>query len=345
MEAGTKEVLLLDTNVFIAEIGLTSRRGSALKHYLSCRGMQLVVPEVVVEESERHLIQKAKGRRAKVEENLQWLGRFCGEVEGWMGPSDEAIEQRAGALARAEHLDAVVVRETPGVRHRAKLRNRSERPPSRKNAQPSDCRIWEQCLELLDKYHVVFVSHDGDFRGHRHQDKLHPTLQEEADEIAQDRLTFHRNMESLLSDLKSEIQPIPDGQVFDFVYESIAPVVEELESNSGCRPKRIGQVEQTLLTTDEAEVIEVRLEIADSWTDADGVRTMDFRLFGSCRYRPAKETLHDLMAHSVNLLARQPDGSLRAVKGSYVHLGGHAYVGAPPIRPGPEVLGTWVSTD
>lgn len=214
-----------------------------------------------------------------------------------------------------------------------------------KNAQPSDCRIWEQCLELLDRHHVVFVSKDGDFCGHRHQEGLHPTLREEADKVAEDRLTFHKTIKSLLSDLKSKIQPMPDDLVFDFVYESIAPVVEELEFESGCRPKRVGEVKQTLLTTDDAEVIEVRLEIADRWTDAAGATTMDFRLSGSCHYRPARETLHDLRAPSVNLLARQPDGSLRAVKGSYVHLGGHAYVDAPPIRPEPKGLGTWVSRD
>ena len=54
------EVLILDTNTFVAEIGLTSRRGSALKHYLSRRGTQLVVQQVVAEECERHLTRLAK---------------------------------------------------------------------------------------------------------------------------------------------------------------------------------------------------------------------------------------------------------------------------------------------
>ena len=56
------EVLILDSNIFISEIGLTSRDGSALKHYLYCRGMRLVVPEVVAEECERHLTNEAKGK-------------------------------------------------------------------------------------------------------------------------------------------------------------------------------------------------------------------------------------------------------------------------------------------
>ena len=168
MEAPAGEVLILDTNTFVAEIGLTSRRGSALKHYLSRRGMQLVVPEVVAEECERHLTRRARDKRATVEANLQWLGRFCDGVNGWQGPNDEAIEERARALARAEHLGAVVVRETLGVRGRADLRHQAGRPPSHRRPALSDCRIWEQCLELLARCRLVFVSHDGNFRGRRH---------------------------------------------------------------------------------------------------------------------------------------------------------------------------------
>ena len=272
--------------------------------------------------------------------------RFCGNVSGWQGPNDETIEERARALARAEHLGAVVIRETLGVRGRADSRHQAEQPPSHRKSQLSDCRIWEQCMELLGRCHVVFVSGDHDFLGHRESDGLHPALRAEAEAIAEDRSwTFHRTMESLLEGLRSEIQPIPDDVVFAFVYESIASDVEKLASRSGCHPKRVGQVKQTLLTTDEAEVLEVRLDITDRWVSDDEANTMPFHLSGSCHYRLGDETLSDLNASNVRLLARQPDGSVRAVRGSYVNVSAHAFVCAPPIRPEPEELGTWVSTD
>ena len=340
MEVTAKEVLILDTNTFVAEIGLTSRDGSALKHYLYRREMQLVVPEMVAEECGRKLTDRARGKRNGIEENLQWLGRFCGGVSGWPGPNDETIAERAKALARADHLGAVVVPETRKVRRCAELRNQAERPPSHKRAELADCRIWEQCLDLLARCHIVFVSADGDFRGHREPDSLHPALRAEADEVAEDRsLTFHRTMEPLLSELRSEIQPIPNDVVFTFVYESIASLLVELESNSGCQPKGAGEVKQTLLTTDQAEVIEVRLEITDIWESADKAKTMDFRLSGSCHYRLAEEKLCDLTPSNVRLLTQQPDGSVRAVEGSYVSVSAHLHAGAPPIHPEPEELG------
>ena len=123
------------------------------------------------------------------------------------------------------------------------------------------------------------------FASHRYRKMLHPTLQAEADEIADDRsLTYHHKMDSLLSELRSELEPLPDNLVFAFVYEALDSVIEELASNSGCRPKRVGQVKQTLLTTDQASVIEVRLEITDIWEGADKAKDLNFRFSGSCDY-------------------------------------------------------------
>ena len=334
------EVLILDTNTFIDEIGFTSRDGSALKHYLYNREMQLVVPEVVAKECERHLTKRAREKRQRIEGDLQWLARFLGKVNGWKRPSDETISERAKVVGRPRDLGTVIVSETPEVRQRAKLRNQAEQPPSHKSAQLADCLIWEQCLDLLAKHDVVFVSADGDFRGHRQTNNLHPTLRAEADEVTGNRnLTFHRTMGSLLSELKSEIQPIPDNEVFTFVYESIASVIEELASNSGCCPKEVGEVKQRLFTTDRAGVIEVRLEITDKWESSDKAKTMDFSVSGLCHYRLKDNKLCNLIPSRVRLLTQQSDGPVSAVEGSFVNISGIAYTGAPPIQPEPEELG------
>ena len=337
-EVRAKEVLVLDSSTFIEEAGLTSRGASALKHYLYHRGTRLVVPQVVAEECERKLITIVIGRKKKIDEQLNWLGRFFGEVSGWHGPSDDAIEERAKVLATAEHLGAIVLPETEILRERAEARNRAERPPSHKRPGLSDCRIWEQCLALLADHDVVFVAGDSDFRDRR-RDELHPQLQAEAEEVGAGRsLTFHPNMESLLSELRAEKPAIPKEAVFAFVYDELADV-KELELNSGCRPTATGEVKQTLLTTDQASVLEVRLAVDDKWESLDGTKVYDFYLSGSCHYRLADHQLCDFTVSNIKLLIPQPDGSIRAAEGSYINIRGlTVYSGAPPIKPEPEIL-------
>ena len=134
-EITSQEVLVFDSSTFIAEAGLTSKGASALKHYLYRRGTQLVVPEVAAEECERHLIDRAMGKKKQVEESLEWLGRFCGRVNGWSAPSDEAIAERAKVLATAQDLQAIVLPESDSVLKRAE----SEKP-SRTAAQSQTFR-------------------------------------------------------------------------------------------------------------------------------------------------------------------------------------------------------------
>ena len=332
--ATPEEVLVFDSTTFIREIGLMSERGSALKHYLYSKGVQLVVPAAAAEECERHLSKRAKGKIRQIQGELDWLARFCDGVNGWSAPSDDVIEARAKALATGNSLGVRVLSENKEDLKRAKLRDKTERPPSQNKAGLGDCRIWEQCLVLLKDHDVVFLSGDKDFRGHRKSDELHPELRAEAEEVGAGRtLTFHRNIESLLSELKSEIPPIPDDVILAFVYDAISDTVQELESNSGCRPKAAGKIRQTPYSTDQADLIEIRLEVEDTWESDDGETVRDFYLSGSCQYNLGEERLTDLKVGNVRLASTQPDGSLLAVTGSYVSLSAQLYAGPRPIEP------------
>ena len=292
------------------------------------------VPEAAVEEYERNLARVAKKKIEQVQKELGWLAQFCGGIEGWRAPGGDVIEDRAKALAAADGLGAILLPETDDTRARARLRDQAEQPPSHRKAGMGDCRIWEQCLELLSGHDVVFVAGDEDFRSHREREKLHPLLRAEAEKAGGGRrLTFHRDMESLLSDLKNEIPPIPNDVIFEFLYDAISEMVQKFESNSECRPKSTGTIKQTRLTTEVSEFIEVRLEVVDTWKSADGATVLPFQLSGSCHYHLGDGRLADLKADVVRLLTTEPDGSVRAVKGGSVALSAHIYAGTPPIQP------------
>ena len=329
-----EEVLVLDSSTFIREIGLMSTKGSALKHYLYCRRTQLVVPQAAAEEYERHLARVAKGKIEHIQKELSWLAQFCDGIAGWSAPGDDVIEGRAKALAAGDSLGAILLPETDDSRGRARHRNLAERPPGHLKSGMGDCRIWEQCLELLSGYDVVFVAADQDFQSHRDGKSLHPQLRAEAEESGAGRsLTFHPDMESLLRELKSEIPTIPDVAIFEFVYEASRETIQELQSNSECRPTATGTIKQTRLATEARDVIEVRLEVEDRWGSPDGATSLRFELSGSCRYHLGNERLADLRTDVVHLLVTEPDGSVRAVKGSRVNLRAHGYLGTPPIHP------------
>ena len=112
----TEEVLVLDSCTFIKKIGLMSRKGSALKHYLYSRGTQLVVPQAAAEECERHLARVAQQKITTIHSALGWLAQFCGGIRGWSAPGSDLIGPRAKALAAGNGLGAIL-----RARHRANV--------------------------------------------------------------------------------------------------------------------------------------------------------------------------------------------------------------------------------
>ena len=138
-----KKVLVLESNIFISEVGLMSRVATALKYYLLHQNTKLVVPQVVTEECERNLKKRVEGKVESVLANLEWLSLFFGSVNGWTPPNDNEIEARVKVLARGEAFGADVLNESSALLQRAKERANTELPPSHKKYSLSVCRLWE----------------------------------------------------------------------------------------------------------------------------------------------------------------------------------------------------------
>ncbi len=332
-----KKVLVLDSSTFISEVGLMSEDATALKHYLFHQKTKLVVPQVVTEEYERNLKKRAAGKVESVIANLKWLSLFFGRINGWPQPKDDEIEVRVKVLASGEAYEAVVLNESAELLRRAKERVNAELPPSHKKDSLSDCRLWEQCLELLSKHDVIFVSEDQDFCGHKKPMQLHPKLKAEAEGVQEGGcLTFHANMNSLLKVLQlDEIPRLEAKKVFPFVYESVANKMSEIQEKYGCQPEMSGTVEQKYFSTSQNDVVEVRLTVKDCWRNDENDDTFEFNLSGSCQYHLADGELCNLSISTIGLKKLLPNGNLEAVFNSvYVDASGVFSGGAEPIKSG-----------
>ena len=73
-------------------------------------------------------------------------------------PKDDEIEAQVKVLASREVFGADVLNESPAFLQHTKERVNTELPPSHRKDILPDCRFWEQCLELLRKHDVIFVS-------------------------------------------------------------------------------------------------------------------------------------------------------------------------------------------
>jgi len=85
-----------------------------------------------------------------------------------------------------------------------------------------------------------------------------------------------------------------DGPIFPGSHDSISEIIEELQSNSECRPTATGMIKQTWLPTEDRHIIKVRLEVEDRWESLDRTTSGRFELSGSCRYHLGEKRLDNL---------------------------------------------------
>ena len=98
--------LLLDSNIWIREVGLMSKRASTLRLYMQDRRKRLVVPEVVQTEAARHLAQRMREQARAGRKAHEQLVRMFGRLSEWRIPSDEEIAEQAERLARGVDVPA-----------------------------------------------------------------------------------------------------------------------------------------------------------------------------------------------------------------------------------------------
>lgn len=336
-------MLVLDASTFISEVGLSSRKAPALRHYLYRRDTRLVLPQVVVNACAKKLVQQAMDKRKAALASLDWLSRFLGEVAGWAAPDEAEIEECANTLAQARAFKPTLLGDSDEITRRAEERKRDERPPGHQKDSLNDCVIWEHCLSLLREHDVIFVSADkADFCGRRKQDRLHPQLRREADEVEGGTLTFFTDVASLLEDIEEPLPKLPTKRLVTFVYESLADEVAQLEDNSGCRqPASAGSAtaEQRFFTTGKGQLLEVRLKLKHPWDGPEDVPPHEFRIQGTCRYDLGNDELSDLSVGKVGLYFKQGDGSERATAGSFMRGATDGiYIGTPPIKGSVEAI-------
>ena len=98
--------LLLDSNIWIKEVGLMSQRASTLRLYMKEHRKRLVVPKVVQAEATRHLACRMRSEAAAARSAHERLVRILGTLSEWRIPSDEEIAAHADRLARGQDVPA-----------------------------------------------------------------------------------------------------------------------------------------------------------------------------------------------------------------------------------------------
>ena len=324
--------LLLDSNVWIKEVGLMSRRASTLRLYMRDRRKRLVVPEVVQAEVARHLADRMRTEAAAGRKAHERLVRMLGRLSEWRIPSDEEVAEHAERLATGMDVPADYVELQPDTALRGVRRYLARRAPAHRSERAfADCLIWEEVMNLLDGHALCFVTDDAHFFDDNVSNKLHESLEEEAQGKAH-ALRVERGLDAILHEFRTQFTI--DTEVLLDLVNSRGAAIKATAESMGFEAKGPPEVTYEAYATENAGEVEVRFTSVQPFADISerGWHPDGLRIEGRGNYGTATGRLEDVSMDCERLTYVDDSGNRKAVPGStlYARLD-PIYIGTRPI--------------
>ena len=266
-----KTFIVLDSNIWTSQVGLQSKNGAAVRHFVRRVDATVVIPEVVELEVKRVLTQRMLDKRKAIVSNYRDLLPIMKTLPSLHLPSEEKITE--AVASRILDLDVPTVR-VPfdlNVARSSMLKAINHLPPSKSQEQFRDGVIWAHCLELLAEGNVYLVTDDRDFyEGRDHTKGLARELVDEASTCACiGEMKLLRNLTALLQDIRIPFD-LPDRKIFQTVREGQRDAIDELLTAHGFGLAGDMKGEVAYFATEKAEEIYFRFSFSHPCEDVTG---------------------------------------------------------------------------
>jgi hypothetical protein len=287
--------VVLDTNVWITEMGLNSGRGAAVRFFINQQSATLAISQVIRQETEIHLRNDLKSFIEAISKNHSKLLSVFGKLKEVVLPSDNEVETVVNSVF--SNLGVPVI-EIPFSLESAQLSYEKilkKDPPSQKSQQFKDGVIWCDCLKLLDTNDVHLVTKDRAFYKNLDvKQGLAPELAAEAHEKPYG-LHIYPELSELLESISVEVDVNRDNLLAAFLKENQESVVRMLKRFSFTFGEISSFKVQLFATgTPTALHLEFEYEIRCDPLESDGRSNAALILKGDADYDPQTNCFSNL---------------------------------------------------
>ncbi len=242
-------IVILDSNIWISQLGLNSPVGAAVRFFIRQRKAQLALPEVIRLEIENNLRDRLNELIAKIRDNYSALLTAFGQLKEVVLPDESAVDKKVADVFSNTGLEIRDVLFSTDSAKDAFLRTVRKLPPCDRAQEFKDAMIWADCLKLLKEDDVIFVTADkAFFQDKDYSNGLNKVLDEE---IRGATHTFRLlpSIDKLLEDIRAEV--LVDEELFVSSYlEQNRKAVQQILEKNGFEAQRDPKVEMKLFATE-----------------------------------------------------------------------------------------------
>jgi len=262
-------IVVLDTNIWVKELALSSSLGSALRFFLKRRSGRLAIPEVVRLEVKHHLHIRIAKAIHDVRDGHRALVALFGAQNDVVLPKSHEIEAVVDAVFTRLGVDTFDVPFSIESARASFLKTIEKAPPSDHSQEFKDGVLWADCLGLLNDDDVVLATQDKAFFADRKYDQgLAPNLVQEARALSH-RLTVVPSIADVLEQIGTGLE-IDDRSLSSVILDCVKVNVRELLQRVGVDVDGEPTLNKELFATERPEVLYFTYLIEIPCSDATG---------------------------------------------------------------------------
>lgn len=316
-------IVVLDSNIWLSELGLNSARGAATKFFVKQKSARIALPEVVRLETEHHLRNNLKGYISKMQDSHRQLLTVFGKLKEVVLPDEEEIEKKVRELFCNMDVELIEVPFSLESAKQSFLKIVDKLPPSDHKQQFNDGVLWSDCVKLLEQDDVYLVTSDKAFYKDRNSTKgLAPNLAEEISQ-AKHSVKLVSSLLELLQELQTEVT-VNEEALAEAFFDKNQQSINDILSRNGFELGKRLRVNKTLYATERPSFLYIEFTMEYDCKDAIEENRTDAILVlrGDGSYRADTGGFEDLRNFGEALSFRLEDGSEKNVRNQVIFAGG-----------------------
>ncbi len=316
-------IVVFDSNVWLAELGLRSGAAAAAKFFLNRSGARLALPEVVKLEVQHNLRARLSEHIDNIQSSYRQLLTAFGKLREVVLPTHGDVEAKIQELFDSIEVPKLEIPFSLESARSSFLKTIDKAPPSDKTQEFKDGVLWADCVALLSEGPVVFVTSDKAFYQDRVYERgLAANLQAEISGLPH-AVQLVPNLSVLLQTLRTPVTINEDqlAQAFLISYkESIFGTLARQGFDLGLRKS----LTYTLFVTENPAVLFLEFAMTFECNDirGDGRTDAVLMLRGDGSYTTTNEGFSDLRNFGEHLKFRLRDGNEGETRNAVVFAAG-----------------------
>lgn len=256
--------VVIDTNIWRAELLLQTPRGRSLVYMLGRQGGYLGLPEIVEKEIPKQIVRLGEEIEQKCENYLRRLAILVDDPTLTVLPRMREFENiTQKRLAELEPIITRIPFTFEHAKNALQLVYDDLPPNSSGNQQFKDSAIWQAVLELSYQHTVHFVTNDRAFLADSkdYRKGLARNLDENCRKIKTE-VHIYSDLKSCLDVIGRELDNVDKNTIFSLIYKEIEPTITNRTYQLKCEIGEIRDRKVLAYPSNDTEKIVIEFSIS-----------------------------------------------------------------------------------